>query len=135
MGSRILVVGPGAVGGYFGARMASAGHDVTFLVRERRLQQLRAGGLCLISSVGNVTMTPRMVMAGGIEGPYDIILLSVKAYSLTSSMFRDLLQGAPVEAQQIIGDLVRRARVHQIPTPLLDLTDLNLRVYEQQRHA
>ncbi|WP_275101012.1 ketopantoate reductase C-terminal domain-containing protein, partial [Komagataeibacter xylinus] len=55
--------------------------------------------------------------------------------TLTSSMFRDLLQGAPVEAQQIIGVLVRRARVHQIPTPLLDLTDLNLRVYEQQRHA
>ncbi|GBQ44208.1 ketopantoate reductase family protein [Komagataeibacter europaeus] len=308
MGSRILVVGPGAVGGYFGARMASAGHDVTFLVRERRLQQLRAGGLCLISSVGNVTMTPRMVMAGGIEGPYDIILLSVKAYSLmaamndfapavgpqtrivpllngmqhldiladrfgpaavmggtcliiskldaqgrivqtgslprlsigdregsdtpvtrsiaetlsgsgfeivcsthilqdmwdkwvllaslgsicclmrgtvgdvasqpagqafaqavihecastaaaagyplrdatlkgtvslltktdstlTSSMFRDLLQDAPVEAQQIIGDLVRRACALQIPTPILDLTDLNLRVYEQQRHA
>ncbi|GAN97890.1 2-dehydropantoate 2-reductase [Komagataeibacter europaeus NBRC 3261] len=308
MGSRILVVGAGAVGGYFGARMASAGHDVTFLVRERRLQQLRAEGLCLISSVGEATITPRTVMAEEIEGPYDIILLSVKAYSLmaamndfapavgpqtriipllngmqhldiladrfgpgavmggtcfivskldaqgrivqtgslprlsvgerdgrdtpaarsiaeilsgpgfetvcsshilqdmwdkwvllaslgsicclmrgtvgdvatqpagqafaqavihecastagaagyplrdaalkgtvglltktdstlTSSMFRDLLQGAPVEAQQIIGDLVRRARVHQIPTPLLDLTDLNLRVYEQQRHA
>nr|WP_240906621.1 2-dehydropantoate 2-reductase N-terminal domain-containing protein [Komagataeibacter xylinus] len=86
MGSRILVVGAGAVGGYFGARMANAGHDVTFLVRERRLQQLRAGGLCLISSVGNVTIAPRMVMAGGIEGPYDIILLSVKAYSLTGAM-------------------------------------------------
>ncbi|GAN88030.1 oxidoreductase [Komagataeibacter intermedius TF2] len=47
MGSRILVVGAGAVGGYFGARMASAGHDVTFLVRERRRQQLRAEGLCV----------------------------------------------------------------------------------------
>ncbi|GBR25617.1 2-dehydropantoate 2-reductase [Komagataeibacter nataicola NRIC 0616] len=86
MGSRILVVGAGAVGGYFGARMARAGHDVTFLVRERRLQQLRAEDLCLISSIGNVTITPRMVMAGDIDDPYDIILLSVKAYSLTAVM-------------------------------------------------
>lgn len=86
MGSRILVVGAGAVGGYFGARMASAGHDVTFLVRERRLQQLRAEDLCLISSIGNVTITPRMVMAGEIDDPYDIILLSVKAYSLMAAM-------------------------------------------------
>ncbi|GBQ57975.1 2-dehydropantoate 2-reductase [Komagataeibacter swingsii DSM 16373] len=305
MGSRILVVGAGAVGGYFGARMASAGHDITFLVRERRQQQLRAEGLCLISSAGDATIRPQMVMANKIDGPYDIILLSVKAYSLTaamndfapavgpltrivpllngmqhldiladrfgpaaimggtcfivskldaqgrivqtgtlprlsvgeqagsdtpaartiaqtlsgpgfgtvfsthilqdmwdkwvllaalgsicclmrgtvgevssqpagkafaravihecasiavaagyplrdatlkgtvslltktdstltSSMFRDLLQGAPVEAGQIIGDLVKRARAHQVPTPLLDLTDLNLRVYEQQ---
>ncbi|KPH85199.1 2-dehydropantoate 2-reductase [Komagataeibacter intermedius AF2] len=86
MGSRILVVGAGAVGGYFGARMASAGHDVTFLVRERRLQQLRAEDLCLISSIGNVTITPRMVTTGEIDDPYDIILLSVKAYSLTAAM-------------------------------------------------
>jgi len=64
-----------------------------------------------------------------------VSLLTKTDSTLTSSMFRDLLQGSPVEAQQIIGDLVRRARIHQIPTPLLDLAGLNLRVYEQQRHA
>ena len=306
MTTRILVVGAGAVGGYFGARMAAAGHDVTFLVRPRRRSQLLAEGLRLHSAVGDVTITPATVIAQDVTGPYDIILLSVKAYSLasamddfsaavgagtrivpllngmqhldlltarfgrdaimggtcfivgtldaqghieqsgsmprlsfgeisgqetpeaqrigkafsspgfeticsthimqdmwnkwvllaslgsicclmrgtvgeiasqpygaeftravidecastaaaegyspdtqtidrvikllgrensllTSSMFRDLSQGAPVEAQQIIGDLVTRARKHGLSTPLLDLTNLNLGVYEQQR--
>ncbi|MCW4590005.1 ketopantoate reductase family protein [Gluconacetobacter entanii] len=306
MNSRILVVGAGAVGGYFGARMASAGHDVTFLVRPRRHAQLLAEGLSLRSTIGDTTISPTMVTAQDITAPYDIVLLSVKAYSLdaamddfspavgpatriipllngmlhldllaerfgqnavmggtcfivskldkegriiqsgplprlsfgemsgqetaqarqiekafsspgfeticsqhivqdmwnkwillaslgsicclmrgtvgeiaeqphgtdftcavirecaaiataeghcpdaktiddttrllckngsplTSSMFRDLSQGAPVEAHQIIGDLVARARKHGLETPLLDLTNLNLQVYELQR--
>ncbi|PYD75232.1 ketopantoate reductase family protein [Novacetimonas pomaceti] len=306
MGSRILIVGAGAVGGYFGARLATAGHDVTFLVRPRRRQQIHTEGLCLISTMGDETVRPSMVMASEIDGPYDIVLLSVKAYSLdaamtdfapavgpdtriipllngmrhldmlaarfgassvmggtcfivsrldqqgriiqtgprprlsfgelagadtpqdrtiaqtlsapgfdtvlssnilqdmwnkwvllaslgticclmrgtvgeiasqpsgpdfaravigectsvatkagyplakdnvegivrmltkadstlTSSMYRDLMQGAPVEACQIIGDLVKRARAAQVSTPILELVDLNLRVYERQR--
>lgn len=306
MGSRILIVGAGAVGGYFGARLVAAGHDVTFLVRPRRRQQIHAEGLCLISTMGDETVRPQMVMASEIDGPYDIVLLSVKAYSLdaamtdfapavgpdtriipllngmrhldvlserfgpaavmggtcfivskldqqgriiqtgprprlsfgelagadtpqdhaivqtlsapgfdtvlssdilqdmwnkwvllaslgaicclmrgtvgeiasqpsgpdfartvigectsiataagyplpednvqgivrmltkpdstlTSSMYRDLMQGAPVEAGQIIGDLVKRARAAQVATPVLDLVDLNLCVYERQR--
>ncbi|MBB2203389.1 ketopantoate reductase family protein [Gluconacetobacter tumulisoli] len=306
MKPKVLIVGAGAVGGYFGARMATAGHDVTFLVRPTRLRQLRTDGLRLISPLGNATLAPQMVTSDDIDGLYDIILLSVKAYSLasamddfaaavgpntrivpllngmrhldvlaerfgdpkvlggtcfivskldsegqvvqvgslpkltfgprsagdnapirnlkdalsgpgfetilsdhiiqemwnkwallaslgtvcclmratvgevasvpagedfaratigecasiaaaagyplteetlggivrlltakesslTSSMFRDLSQGAPIEATQIIGDLVKRARTHQIATPILDLTNLNLSVYEQRR--
>lgn len=60
-------------------------------------------------------------------------LLCKSGSSLTSSMFRDLSRGAPIEAHQIIGDLVARARKHDLATPLLDLTNLNLRVYEFQR--
>ncbi|GBQ50578.1 2-dehydropantoate 2-reductase [Komagataeibacter sucrofermentans DSM 15973] len=305
MTPKILVVGAGAVGGYFGARLAASGHDVTFLVRPRRQAQLSATGLCLASPLGDATLTPCMVTADRIAQPYDIIILSVKAYSLaaamvdmapaigpqtriipllngmqhldvlasrfgreavmggtcfivssldaegrihqvgvtprlvfgplvagqdataiadalrapgfdtvpsphilqdmwnkwsllaslgtlcclmrasvgevarlpggtdfvhatikecttiaaaagyplaadtvngivkrltqpdstlTSSMFRDLSQGAPVEAQQIIGDLVARARAHGVATPILDLTDLNLRAYELRRN-
>jgi 2-dehydropantoate 2-reductase len=306
MNPKILVVGAGAVGGYFGARMATAGRDVTFLVRLNRQQQLRTDGLRLISPLGNASLAPKMVTSDEIDGPYEIILLSVKAYSLasamddfaaavgpdtrivpllngmrhldilaerfedpkilggtcfivskldsegrvvqvgslpklnfgarcagdnssirnvkdalsgpgfetvlsdhiiqemwnkwallaslgtvcclmratvgdvasaplgedfaratisecasiaaatgyplteetlggivqlliakesslTSSMFRDPSQGAPIEATQIIGDLVKRARAHQIATPILDLTNLNLGVYEQRR--
>ncbi|GBQ22253.1 2-dehydropantoate 2-reductase [Gluconacetobacter sacchari DSM 12717] len=306
MGPRILIVGAGAVGGYFGGRMALAGHDVTFLVRPGRLAQLRADGLRLVSPLGDAALAPRAITADEIDGPHDVILLSVKAYSLaaamddfaaavgpdtriipllngmrhldvlaerfgdpkilggtclivskldaagqvvhmgalpkltfgerrggdasairdlkealsspgfetvssgriiqdmwnkwvllaslgavcclmratvaevaaapggdefaraaiaecasiaaasghplaegtlegivrlltsretplTSSMFRDLSQGAPVEAAQIIGDMVQRGRAHQIATPILDLTNLNLNVYE--RHA
>jgi len=55
---RILVVGAGAVGGYFGARLAAAGRDVTFLVRERRAAQLRAIGLDVKSSAGDFTIAP-----------------------------------------------------------------------------
>ena len=42
---KILVIGAGATGGYFGARLAQAGRDVTFLVRPRRAEQLRQRGL------------------------------------------------------------------------------------------
>nr|WP_242621921.1 ketopantoate reductase family protein [Komagataeibacter xylinus] len=306
MTPKILVVGAGAVGGYFGARLAAAGHDVTFLVRPRRQAQLSATGLCLVSPLGDATLAPRMITADQIAHPYDIVILSVKAYSLaaamadmapaigpdtriipllngmqhlevlasrfgreavmggtcfivssldaegrihqvgvtprlvfgplvaeqdanamadalrapgfetvpssrivqdmwnkwsllaslgtlcclmrasvgevarlaggtdfvhatinecttvaaaagyplapdtingitrrltqpdstlTSSMFRDLSQGAPVEAQQIIGDLVARARAHGVATPILNLTDLNLRAYELRRDS
>lgn len=307
MNPKILIVGAGAVGGYFGVRMATAGHDVTFLVRPARLRQLRTDGLRLISPLGNATIAPQAITSGDIDHPYDIVLLSVKAYSLasamddfavaigpktrilpllngmqhldmlaerfgdakilggtcfivtrldsegqviqvgslpkltfgergdgdgsslqkmkdalsgpgfetvlsshiiqdmwnkwvllaslgticclmratvgnvagapsgdgfaratisecasiaaadgyplaedtldgivrlltakesslTSSMFRDLSRGAPIEATQIIGDLVRRAHTHRIATPILDLSNLNLNIYEQKRN-
>ena len=46
---KILVVGAGAVGGYFGARLAQAGRDVTFLVRPSRAEHLRSEGLRIVS--------------------------------------------------------------------------------------
>jgi 2-dehydropantoate 2-reductase len=58
---RILVVGAGAIGGYFGARLAEAGRDVTFLVRPKRAEQL-AGGLFVLSPKGDVHIpTPKLV--------------------------------------------------------------------------
>lgn len=51
---RILVVGVGAIGGYFGARLANAGRDVTFLVRPRRQAELAAGSLAVRSAKGDV---------------------------------------------------------------------------------
>jgi 2-dehydropantoate 2-reductase len=55
MALRILVVGAGAVGGYFGARLAKAGRDVTFLVRASRATQLRRDGLCVVSPHGDAS--------------------------------------------------------------------------------
>jgi 2-dehydropantoate 2-reductase len=75
---RILVVGAGAVGGYFGGRLAQAGRHVTFLVRPSRSMQLRQDGLCIISPHGEVVLTPKLVSAGEIEAPYDLVFLSVK---------------------------------------------------------
>ena len=84
---RILIVGAGALGGYFGARLLHAGRDVTFLVRPQRAQQLAADGLRVVSPKGNLSIDkPPMVQAEELRGPYDLILLSCKAYDLVSAM-------------------------------------------------
>jgi 2-dehydropantoate 2-reductase len=86
---RILVIGAGAVGGYFGARLAHAGRDVTFLVRPRRAEQLRRIGLQVTEPEFSFAVTPKIVLASELAAhpaTYDLILLSTKAYSLASAM-------------------------------------------------
>ena len=83
---RILVVGAGAVGGYFGARLADAGRDVTFLVRGRQSDAIRQHGLRILSPHGNATLYPKLISADEIVGSYDLIILCVKAYSLAAAM-------------------------------------------------
>lgn len=84
---RILVVGAGAVGGYFGGRLVQAGRDVTFLVRPKRAEQIKAQGLQIVSPrYGDLTVRPRATTAAQIVSPYDIILLSVKSYSLAAAI-------------------------------------------------
>jgi 2-dehydropantoate 2-reductase len=83
---RILVVGAGAVGGYFGGRLQEAGRDVNFLVHSQQAEKLRAHGLRILSPFGDATVRPRLVLAHEISGEYDLILLCVKAYSLDAAM-------------------------------------------------
>src|SRR5919107_2378703 len=84
---RVLVVGAGALGGYFGGRLLEAGRDVAFLVRPRRAEQIARHGLRIESAHGNAHLRPRTVQAGGDPGgPYDLVLLAVKAYSLDAAM-------------------------------------------------
>ena len=83
---RILIVGAGAVGGYFGGRLAEAGRDVTFLVRAKRAEELKTKGLQIVSGYGDLTLRPKTITADRIAGPYDVILLSVKSYSLPAAM-------------------------------------------------
>jgi 2-dehydropantoate 2-reductase len=83
---RILIVGAGAVGGYFGGRLAQAGRDVTFLVRPCRAKQLRQDGLPIISPHGDVVLTPKLITDEEIDTPYDLVFLSVKAYALEAAM-------------------------------------------------
>ncbi len=83
---RILIVGAGSTGGYFGGRLAEAGRDVTFLVRPARAEQLRANGLRIVSPHGDLTLAPKLVTAGEITGPFDAILLTVKAFSLEAAL-------------------------------------------------
>jgi 2-dehydropantoate 2-reductase len=84
---RILVVGAGAIGGYFGGRLKAAGRDVTFLVRARRAGQLAKTGLVIKSPTGDVELpAPPTVAAENLRAPYDVILLSCKAYDLASAI-------------------------------------------------
>jgi 2-dehydropantoate 2-reductase len=139
---RILVVGAGAIGGYFGARLLAAGRDVTFLVRERRAEQLRRNGLVVTSPLGDVNLpTPSLASAIDLKGIYGLIIVSSKSYDLENSIedFADgmgpdsrvlpLLNGmrhldildARFGARRVLGGLARisstldaEGRIHQL---------------------
>jgi len=83
---RILVVGAGALGGYFGGRLKSAGRDVTFLVRPRRAEQLAKTGLVIRSPFGDLNLAKPPTIAAENLYPFDLILLSCKSYDLESAM-------------------------------------------------
>lgn len=83
---RILVVGAGATGGYFGARLAQAGRDVTFLVREGRAAVLRRRGLRITGLGREDVIEPKLVTAADLDGPYDLVLVTVKAAALPRAL-------------------------------------------------
>ncbi len=84
---RILVVGAGAIGGYFGGRLLQAGRDVTFLVRPRRAQELASAGLVIKSPNGDVTLkNPPAVQAEKLSETFDVVLLSCKAFDLDDAI-------------------------------------------------
>jgi 2-dehydropantoate 2-reductase len=83
---RILVVGDGAVGGYFGGRLLDAGRDVTFLVRPQRAAELARTGLVIESRLGNVHRDAPTVTADALSAPYDLVFLSCKAYDLDNAI-------------------------------------------------
>jgi 2-dehydropantoate 2-reductase len=85
---RILILGAGALGGYFGARLIAAGRDVTFLARPRSAQQLAANGLRVLSPThGDLWIEhPQVVEMHQIAVPYDLVLLSCKSYDLDASI-------------------------------------------------
>ena len=83
---KLLVLGAGAVGGYFGGRLAQAGADVSFLVRPARRAQLERDGLRIVSPLGDATLAVTTVDATTVRPIYDFVLLSCKAYDLDSAM-------------------------------------------------
>ena len=83
---RILFLGAGGTGGYFGGRAAQAGADVTFLVREPRAARIREQGLRIKSPLGDATLHPQLVTHQTLQGSYDVVVLSCKAYDLASAI-------------------------------------------------
>jgi 2-dehydropantoate 2-reductase len=153
---RVLVVGAGALGGYFGARLLQAGIDVTFLVRPHRAEQLRSG-LTVKSPSGDFELpAPPTVLASQLQTGFDLILLSCKAYDLDSAMdslapavdsnttILPLLNGMKhlvrlrerfgrIEADQIVGDLLECARGKVPESSRVQMAYLHLKTYEQRR--
>ncbi len=83
---KVLILGAGAIGGYVGGRLHQSGADVTFLVRPARRERLQRDGLVIKSTKGDITQKVKTVLNGAEGGPYDIVLLTCKAYDLDSAI-------------------------------------------------
>lgn len=83
---KILMLGAGGIGGYFGARLIEAGADVSFLVREKRQQLIAGTGLQIETPRGNFSVQPRTVTADTVKPEYDLIVLAPKAYDLDDAL-------------------------------------------------
>jgi 2-dehydropantoate 2-reductase len=94
---RIAVMGTGGVGGYFGARLAQAGHEVVFVARGAHLEALRASGLRVESPLGDIHL-PRVEATSELAGidAVDIVLFGVKLW--------DTLQAAEAIKPLVKGD-------------------------------
>jgi len=81
---RILILGAGGVGGYYGGRVLAAGGDVTFLVREKRAAHIARDGLVIRSPKGDAQLTaPTLLQA---DRPFDVVILACKAYDLANAI-------------------------------------------------
>ncbi len=83
---KILILGAGAIGGYFGGRLVQAGADVCFLVRPRRQAQLQASGLVVRSPHGDFQVPVRTVLREQVDAPAELVLLTCKAYDLDAAI-------------------------------------------------
>ncbi|HUR75559.1 MAG TPA: 2-dehydropantoate 2-reductase [Sporichthya sp.] len=84
---RIAVIGAGGVGGYFGARLAAAGHDVGFLVRGAQLGALLANGLTIHSPRGDLHLAQVRASDDPAElGAHEVVLFTVKAYAIDGAL-------------------------------------------------
>jgi 2-dehydropantoate 2-reductase len=83
---KILVLGAGAVGGYFGGRIQQAGGDVTFLVRPKRAELLARDGLRIASRFGDAELDVKAVTQDGVAAEYDLVLFTAKAYDLAGAI-------------------------------------------------
>jgi len=83
---KILVLGAGGVGGYFGGRMVEKGAEVAFLVRPKRAAALAKDGLRIASPHGNATLKVQCVTQDQVKPDYDMVMVTAKAYDLDSAM-------------------------------------------------
>lgn len=83
---KVLILGAGAIGGYYGARLIESGADVRFLLREKRAEALRSRGLVVKSELGDFSATVNTVSSNDLTPNYDLVLLACKAYDLDAAL-------------------------------------------------
>jgi 2-dehydropantoate 2-reductase len=84
---RIAVIGAGGTGGYYGGRLARAGHDVTFLARGDHLAALRRDGLRVESVLGDFTVRDALATDDPEDvGPVDLVVITVKTWQLADAL-------------------------------------------------
>lgn len=84
---RFLIVGAGALGGYFGGRLLEARRNVTFLLRPRRAAELNKTGLAIKSRFGDINLPPPPhLFADQIQEPFDVVIVASKAFDLEQTM-------------------------------------------------
>ncbi len=120
---RIAVIGAGAVGGWFGARLAAAGEDVLFVARGAHGRAMRTNGLRVLSPLGDLHLHPLRVLAPGepSDRPVGLVLVAVKMYDLAAAAAAAATLVAPgtvvlpiengVEAAELLAPPVAPARV------------------------
>lgn len=112
---RILILGAGAVGGYFGGRLAQAGADVTFLVRPQRAQKLAQAGLVIRSPLGDAKIAVRTVLQAAVRADYDLVILSCKAYDLDESIAAvGAAMGLDTLVLPLLNGMAHLARLEQV---------------------
>jgi 2-dehydropantoate 2-reductase len=85
---RIAAMGAGGVGGYFGARLQQAGHDVTFFARGKHLDAIRKNGLAIESAHGNATLQVRICEDPKEADVVDVVLFAVKLWDTETAAER-----------------------------------------------
>ena len=83
---KILILGAGGVGGYFGARLHQIGGDVTFLVRPKRAQLIKKQGLIVVTPSERIRLQPKLVILDELVNAFDLVMLCPKAYDLEDAL-------------------------------------------------
>ena len=83
---KILIVGAGGIGGFFGAKLQQVGVDITYLLREQRQRLIQDRGLMIETPKGSFTIHPKTILANQLEPTYDLIILACKAFDLDDSL-------------------------------------------------
>ena len=83
---KILILGAGAIGGFFGAHLMKSGANVSFLVREKRKDKLKKSGIHILSNKRKFKVNPKLLEKNLSSHHFDVIILTNKSYDLIEAI-------------------------------------------------